>query len=91
VVEEEIREQPGFGRFQLARTENELYELAQPGPMVSFNITEYGSHALIVTSKSIKASSLPQISQANLFAYVSSMPSNFRSSRKLEIMFDDIE
>ena len=90
-VEEEIRKRPGFVRFQLALTENELYELAQRGPIVSFNITEYGSHALIVTSKSIKALSLPRISQEDLFQYISSMPSGLNSSRDAKIKFGDIE
>lgn len=45
-----IRQLPGFERFQLGPSLNELVSMAADGPIIIFNTTELRSDAIIVTS-----------------------------------------
>ncbi|KAF2804384.1 uncharacterized protein BDZ99DRAFT_544903 [Mytilinidion resinicola] len=49
----EIREQPGFDRFLLGPAPDELTALAVEGPIVYFNVSRYGSTALVITEEKI--------------------------------------
>ena len=80
-VEEKIRRTAGFERFQMAPTEMELFDLAQDGPLVSFNITEYGSHAFLVSSQVIKALPLHKVTLKDLEECVRSMPVGNKTRR----------
>ncbi|KAL8733804.1 MAG: hypothetical protein Q9181_003437 [Wetmoreana brouardii] len=74
IVEDQIRQLPGFERFQEAPTEKDMCALAQQGPLVSYNITQHGSHAFLITGKSIRVLGLPNMSIALAEEYISSMP-----------------
>jgi tetratricopeptide (TPR) repeat protein len=52
-VLQEIRAQPGFGRFRTPRTAAELQEAATEGPVVLLNIAELRSDAIILTARQI--------------------------------------
>ncbi|KAL9628649.1 MAG: hypothetical protein Q9164_007192, partial [Protoblastenia rupestris] len=80
-VEDKIRKQPGFERFQLAPTEKEICELAQEGPIVSYNITEVGSHAFLITAQAVQVLPLPQFSITQLKEHIEKMPTGNRSRR----------
>ncbi|ETS86569.1 hypothetical protein PFICI_00397 [Pestalotiopsis fici W106-1] len=54
-VIEEIRRLPGFDRFLLAPTEDEIKAAAADGPIVIVNASSYGCDALIIKDTSIKA------------------------------------
>ena len=56
-----IRSQPEFERFQLPPTEAELHDMARYGPIVSFNVTPFGSHAFLITEKNVQALPLPKL------------------------------
>lgn len=60
-VEEQTRLLSGFERFQLPLSSNEYMELAKSGPIVSFNITDIRSDAIIVTESEIKTITLPDL------------------------------
>ncbi|KAL9068124.1 MAG: hypothetical protein Q9157_006596 [Trypethelium eluteriae] len=84
-------------------TEDEIYKLTERGPIVTFNINDFGSHAFVVTnipSHMVKALPLPGISQADLLSYHSSMPNdtlnprrvnNVPGPRKVKILFEEEE
>ena len=50
-IKDIIRKQPEFERFQLPPTEAEFHDLARYSPIVSFNVTNFGSHAFLITRK----------------------------------------
>ena len=56
-----IRSQPEFERFQLPPTEAELHGMARYGPIVSFNVTPFSSHAFLITEKCVQALPLPKL------------------------------
>ena len=80
-VENEIRKQPGFERFQLAPTESEIYELARYGPIVSFNVTHLGSHAFLITGNNVRVLQLPKLNYKDLEKHASKTPGGNRSQR----------
>lgn len=58
---EEIRKLPGCERFQLAPSEEELKSWAKDGPVITFVSSSYRSSAIILTSSSITALTLPDL------------------------------
>ncbi|RAK92866.1 hypothetical protein BO79DRAFT_214280 [Aspergillus costaricaensis CBS 115574] len=65
-METTIRQIPGFERFLLPAEEAELLQLALRGPIISFNVTEHRSDALILTSKGVDAIDLVNLHYADL-------------------------
>ncbi|KAG7411811.1 hypothetical protein Forpe1208_v008360 [Fusarium oxysporum f. sp. rapae] len=60
-IEDQIRRIEGFERFQLPPNSEELMKLADLGPIVSFNVNEFGSDALVITKSEIRHVSLPKL------------------------------
>ncbi|VUC24492.1 unnamed protein product [Clonostachys rosea] len=56
---ETIREMPGFNRFLLEPTEDELKSAAARGPIIIVNVSQYGCDALIIECAKIRALRLP--------------------------------
>ncbi|GKZ75539.1 hypothetical protein AnigIFM56816_000192 [Aspergillus niger] len=56
-----IREQPGYERFLLEPAIEELVAQAQEGPLVTVNITDFGSHAVIVLDHHVFSLELPPL------------------------------
>ncbi|WP_052390313.1 CHAT domain-containing protein [Streptomyces sp. NRRL B-24484] len=56
---EEIRDLKGFASFALPPTDEELIAEAAHGPVVVFNISEYRSDALLITTDGIRNLELP--------------------------------
>jgi tetratricopeptide (TPR) repeat protein len=54
-----VRGEQGFERFLLAPSESEIRTLACHGPIVVFNVSEYGNYAFIVKTEKIFAIELP--------------------------------
>jgi tetratricopeptide (TPR) repeat protein len=67
-LEEDIRNLAGFETFQRALTPTEVVSLAGEGVIVCFNVTEYGSHALVINKHGIKSLPLPQLQYGELEA-----------------------
>jgi tetratricopeptide (TPR) repeat protein len=67
-----IRELDGFGSFGLPPTAPELLAAAERGPVVMFNVTRYGSHALLVTGTGVAALPLPGLDEETLITRVTS-------------------
>jgi len=59
---QEIRKIPGYERFLLGLTLAEMRACASEGPVVIVNVTDLGSHAIIVSSSEIKSLELPKLS-----------------------------
>ena len=53
-LEVEIRRLPGFSRFLLPPTEDEMLSLSRQGPIVSISLTDYGCQAFLVATQSIR-------------------------------------
>ena len=85
-VEEEIRKKPGFERFQLAPTGEELHSLARNGPVVSFNVTGPGSHAFLITGDNIRVLALPKLILEDLQKHVSKKTYGNRSRRDAKLV-----
>jgi len=58
LLEGMIRELPGFEHFQLPYSPEEITKLASSGPLVSFNVSPWGSDAIYVTMEG-KVASIP--------------------------------
>ena len=61
VVKALIQHQPGFEKFQRPPTEAELHGMARYGPIVSFNVSPFGSHAFLITQNNLQALPLPKL------------------------------
>lgn len=59
---EKIRNIPGYDRFLLALTPAAMRKCASRGTIVVVNVTELGSHAILVTPVRIKSLELPRLS-----------------------------
>lgn len=57
-----IRNQPGYERFLLEPAVDELVTQATEGPLVVVNITDFGSHAVIILDRDIYSLDLPALS-----------------------------
>jgi hypothetical protein len=58
---QEMRDTPGYGRFLVGLTPNEMRACAVEGPIIVVNITDLGAHATIVLSSEIKSIELPNL------------------------------
>jgi tetratricopeptide (TPR) repeat protein len=56
-----IRAQPGYERFLLEPAIEELVVQAQEGPLVTVNVTDFGSHAVIVLDHEVLSLELPPL------------------------------
>jgi len=66
-----VREKPGFEKFLLLPSEDELKLIANDGPIVVFNVSGIRSDAFIITSDTIQYISLPRLMQQDIPAYAS--------------------
>lgn len=85
-VEYETRKQPGFERFHLPPTETELHHLARHGPLISFNVTDLGSHAFLVTDNSLRVLRLPNLNFEDLEKHVSIKTKGNQSRRDANLV-----
>ena len=65
---EDIRRLPGFERFLLAPTENELKAAAVSGPVVVINVSDYRCDALIIEKRGLQALRLPDLDSKDVRA-----------------------
>ena len=65
-IESDIRSLPGFERFQLPPTSEQLMHLAKSGPLVCFNVTSHRSDALLVTVNGIESVHLADLTVSEL-------------------------
>ena len=56
---QKVRGLPGFDRFLLAPSEDEMRRAAVHGPIIIVNVSVYGCHALILEQKGFRALALP--------------------------------
>ena len=63
---QKIRTLPGFDRFLLAPSEDELKSAAKYGPIVVINVSEYRCDALIIESHQIRSLELPHLSSDDI-------------------------
>lgn len=88
-IESEIRKEPEFESFQLPLTETELHCLGQYGPIVSFNVTNFSSHAFLVTDDNVQVIQLPKLMIGDLEKHTSRMTGGNQSRRDVEIISAD--
>ena len=61
-----IRKLPGFDRFLLAPSEDELKSAAEYGPIVVINISKYRCDALIIENSRLRSLELPRLHISNI-------------------------
>jgi len=66
-----IRAKDGFASFGLPPSTDELLTMAHPGPVVSFNISRYGSGALLLTEDGITYLELPGLARKTVIERIS--------------------
>lgn len=76
-----IRQLPGFERFQLPPSTDDLLAVAAEGPIVVFNTTQYRSDAIILTSSTITSLSLPNMSDSDVIDRMKELPGLSRGKR----------
>jgi len=70
----EIRNQRGFGGFLRPLPVGTLLGAAEEGPVVTINVSRYGSHALILTADGVlDPVPLPEVTPSRVFAEVSGL------------------
>jgi len=69
---QEIQIIPGYERFLLGLTPAEMQACASEGPIVVVNVTDVGSHAIIVSSSEIKSLELPMLSPREARTWIDS-------------------
>ena len=89
VIKHLIRKQPEFERFELPPREVELHGLANCGPVVSFNVTPFGSHAFLITEDNIRVLPLPELLLKDIQEHVSRDMGGNRSRRDAELVSPD--
>ena len=65
-LQSKIRQCPGFERFFLPPTEEEILGLAQDGPLVCFNVSNLSSEVFLVTTTGVQVLHLPDLKENNL-------------------------
>jgi tetratricopeptide (TPR) repeat protein len=78
----EIRSMPGFAAFGLPPQTSELLNLAEPGPVVTFNVSTYRSDALLLTPEGISSLELPGLAHSELSRKISSFYGALETSRQ---------
>ena len=89
VIKALIRKQPELDSFQLPPTEAEFHSLARNGPVVSFNVTRFGSHAFLITGTNVRVMSLPKFVLKDIQEHVSRDMGGNRSRRDAELVSTD--
>ncbi|KAL9609815.1 MAG: hypothetical protein Q9167_005442 [Letrouitia subvulpina] len=85
-VENEIRQQRGFEKFQLPLSADEMKDLAKSGPVVVFNVVRYRSDVLIITSQDIISSQLPNLKYTDLEKNIEAMKDLGFGTRRRDIV-----
>jgi tetratricopeptide (TPR) repeat protein len=81
-LQNEIRQCPGFERFGLPPTEEELRGMAQDGPLVCFNVSNVSSEAFLVTTTGIQVMHLPDLKENDIQRGVRLFASRGNSARR---------
>ncbi|KAK1855631.1 hypothetical protein CCHR01_01806 [Colletotrichum chrysophilum] len=81
-MEEEIRHLKGFEQFQLPLSANQMMQLAIDGPVVTINVSELRSDAMIATKEGIKFLHLPGFTPAALQSHASVFNSGGNPDRR---------
>lgn len=90
-LREEIRQCPGFERFLMALTEEEIRELATAGPVICFNVSKISSEAFLITTAGIQALPLPALRIENLRRQVRLFSARGNPTRRDGSVFEDDE
>lgn len=69
-IETEVRGMEGFEQFQRPPSSKDLIQLADNGPIVSFNVTQFRADAFIITTSGIDVLHLPNLDYSLLSRYV---------------------
>ena len=65
-LQNKIRQFPGFERFLLPPTEEEILGLAQDGPLVCFNVSNISSEVFLVTTTEVQVLHLPNLKENDI-------------------------
>lgn len=65
-LQDKIRQCPGFERFLLPPTEEEILGLPQDGPLVCFNVSNISSEIFLVTTTGVQVLLLPDLKENNI-------------------------
>ncbi|KAE8442781.1 hypothetical protein EG329_002869 [Mollisiaceae sp. DMI_Dod_QoI] len=82
-----IRTLPGYNRFLLAPSENELRSAAEYGPIVIINISEYRCDALIIENSRLRSLDLPRLHSSDIRDH---MMGNLAAPKILEWLWETV-
>ncbi|CAH0015676.1 unnamed protein product [Clonostachys rhizophaga] len=89
-VIEAIRSHPGFERFLLAPTEDEMKSAAIRGPVVVLNVSRYRCDALIVEQDGLRHLQLHGLHESDIQDYAATLDSSSVTTQLLEWLWDTI-
>ena len=90
-LRDEIRQCPGFERFLLSLTEDEIRDLARTGPVVCFNVSKISSEAFLIMTTGIHALPLPSLKIENVRRQVRLFASRGNPARRDATLCEDDE
>ena len=88
-LREEIRRCPGFERFLLSLSEDEIRALARNGPVICFNVNEISSEAFTITESGINTIPLPGLKIDNVLRQVRLFASRGNPTRRDAALEED--
>lgn len=69
-LEVKIRTLPGFERFQLPPTEDEMLDLSKNGPIVSVSLTNHGCQAFLIANNTIQYQDFPEVTSSDVIEHI---------------------
>ncbi|KAH6866201.1 CHAT domain-containing protein [Thelonectria olida] len=85
-----IRSKPGFERFLMAPTADEIKEAASSGPLVVINASKHRCDALIINETSFRTLNLPRLHSIDIANRVTQLKPQTITMELLEWMWDSI-
>jgi len=89
-VIKDIRSLPGFDRFLLAPSEDELKAAAVSGPIVIVNVSKYRCDALIIKKSELRTLRLPNLHASDIRARAAALRPGLINAQLLEWLWDTI-
>lgn len=85
-IENKIRKQSEFKKFQLLSTKTKFYHLTRHDSFVSFNVIKFGSHVFLITKTNIRMLRFFKFIFQNLKKYVSIKTKENESRKNVKII-----
>ncbi|RYP13180.1 hypothetical protein DL765_007007 [Monosporascus sp. GIB2] len=85
---QKIRKLPGFDRFLLAPSEDEMEAAAAPGPIVIINVSRYRCDALVIEKRGLRTVRLPHLDNDEIRTRAAALGSDSINTQLLEWLWE---